>query len=339
MSVTGVREHTADPEQGTLEQRLAQLSRWVRNVEGELRDRAEEEIQRLGRMLGGTVRWAGSDAAFARGMAWVEAEFSLVEARLRAEAAQTRDEFLAALLGEWRAVRRMREELTNRIARADPEDREQAEARRFEVSRQERLLATALARIADLTPDSWPAFRHEIHRALDGHGGGITTGSEPVTAPLRREHRELSFELDGLRALARDLPRLLATELNDRLGAALSFLETRLLPHARAEDAVLYGEIERLAGTPGSTATMRADHAGISDLVTELHSLAARIEGVGAEDDQRAEAQRLLYALDAIVRLHLHKEELVYFPLLDEKVSAARASGLFEQMSAAAHQT
>ncbi len=46
--------------------------------------------------------------------------------------------------------------------------------------------------------------------------------------------------------------------------------------------------------------------------------------------------RRLAYGLYAIVRLHLAKEEDVYLPLLDARMTAGQASSLFAAMARAA---
>ena len=49
--------------------------------------------------------------------------------------------------------------------------------------------------------------------------------------------------------------------------------EDRFGPHAKAEDAVLYPEVERVTGAPGATATMRREHVEVERLTAELERI------------------------------------------------------------------
>jgi hemerythrin-like domain-containing protein len=79
-----------------------------------------------------------------------------------------------------------------------------------------------------------------------------------VTEPLRAEHAELLPRLESLRDAA------LALEDHDNeplptVDTALAFLCDSLIPHAQAEDAVLYPVVEQVMKAPGATATMSRD--------------------------------------------------------------------------------
>ena len=144
----------------------------------------------------------------------------------------------------------------------------------------------------------------------------------PVTQPLRDEHRALQPELGALRSAADAVGSASALDALDR---ARRLLRRHLLPHMAAEESVLYPLIDRIAGY-GASATMRHDHDEIRRRMEALGAPHAPTEtGRAAERDLRAE----LYGLDAIVRLHLAKEEELYYPLLDDSLDAADAGELF----------
>lgn len=46
----------------------------------------------------------------------------------------------------------------------------------------------------------------------------------------------------------------------------VSFLHEQLIPHAKAEDVVLYPEVERVTGAPRAAATMRREHVEVERL-------------------------------------------------------------------------
>jgi iron-sulfur cluster repair protein YtfE (RIC family) len=156
-----------------------------------------------------------------------------------------------------------------------------------------------------------------------------------VTKPLHDEHQELLPHIEALRTAAeaaegdRDM---LLKALDD----ALTFLHHHLIPHAQAEDAVLYPTVEQVMQAPGATATMRRDHDEVVELTRQLQQLRNDLDGP-LTSEQRRGVQRLLYGLYAIIRLHFAKEEEVYLPVLDAKLTADAATEMFKAMHGAAH--
>lgn len=86
-------------------------------------------------------------------------------------------------------------------------------------------------------------------------------------------------------------------------------------------------------GAPAATATMTRDHVEVGRLTDELGTLRA-----GGDDSaaNQIEARRLLYGLYALLRVHFAKEEEIYLPLLDERLSAQEAQAMFASMEKAA---
>ncbi len=159
------------------------------------------------------------------------------------------------------------------------------------------------------------------------------------TQPLRDEHRELYTHVDEILALADELADRPPEALLDRLARVASFLRHDLLRHAAAEEAALYPVVGQLMGAPEATATMSRDHREIEGLSGRLDRLVGQL-GIGRAEPagaQRIDAQRILYGLHALVSLHFAKEEEVYLPLLDERLTPEDAAGLFANLEAAAH--
>lgn len=157
-----------------------------------------------------------------------------------------------------------------------------------------------------------------------------------VTEPLRSEHQDLWPHLAALGGVA--------TELDDwsehtagRLAEVVAFLRSHLIPHATAEEAVLYPKVEALLGAPGATATMAADHVEIVSRIDELDRLVAAVGPERPDAETVERLRRRLYGLDAILALHFAKEEDVLLPVLDERLTAEEAQDMFRAMGHVAH--
>jgi iron-sulfur cluster repair protein YtfE (RIC family) len=141
-----------------------------------------------------------------------------------------------------------------------------------------------------------------------------------MTDRLQQDHRQLHSRLQAIRALGDRIDELAVGYLPTELEAALTFLDDRLLPLARAEDAVLYPVVALAMGSSQATATMSRDHLEITRLTNQLaHALERLGDGQPAFRLQ-LEIRHLLYSIEAIASLHLKKEEELYFPLLDDLV-------------------
>ncbi len=164
------------------------------------------------------------------------------------------------------------------------------------------------------------------------------TAKERVTEPLRREHRELLPHIEALASAGDAIGVAGQGEQRAKVHASYTFLKRQLIPHAVAEDKVLYAKVDKLIGASGSTRatdTMRRDHVEVGRLTDKLGKLGERLHEGTLTSAQQRELRRTLYALHGIVSLHFAKEEEVYLPLLDRKLTAAEAERMFEQMEKA----
>jgi len=125
-------------------------------------------------------------------------------------------------------------------------------------------------------------------------------------------------------------------QLQERLGDALEFLQHHLIPHAMAEEAVLYPTVESAFGAPGATATMTRDHQEVVSLTERLATRAREVNGGSLPVEAARELRHMLYGLHALVSVHFHKEEEVYLPLLDESLTEESAKEMFAKMEHAA---
>jgi iron-sulfur cluster repair protein YtfE (RIC family) len=159
--------------------------------------------------------------------------------------------------------------------------------------------------------------------------------TEPLTAPIRAEHRELLPQIRELSHTATWLPTAPAPVVHEKVTVALEFLRDHLLPHARAEEETLYPAVEGCMAAPGATDTMRRDHKEVMLLVDELGAIRDALADPPTEA-QRDRMAALLHGLHAILVLHFAKEEEIYLPILDRSLSPEDAAQLFERMEATA---
>ena len=128
------------------------------------------------------------------------------------------------------------------------------------------------------------------------------------TEPFRHEHEELLEHIEHLAAAAREMPRLSEQErdlLRDRI---IGFLRGTLMPHAKAEEEILYPEWAQLVGFADAAVPMIHDHEAI----------VARVERLDAADVADLDAlQELLYGLYALISVHFRKEEDLQLPAFD----------------------
>lgn len=157
-----------------------------------------------------------------------------------------------------------------------------------------------------------------------------------VTEPLREEHQDLLPRVAALKATADALSGGSAEVLHDRIGEACEFLTGHLIPHAIAEDRVLYPVVCRVMGSDSATKTMSRDHVEVGKLTDELGRLRGEVSGAIPSEATKNELRRVLYGLYTLVQVHFAKEEEVYLPLLDERLDETSAAEMFEAMEKAA---
>jgi len=160
----------------------------------------------------------------------------------------------------------------------------------------------------------------------------------PVTQPLRDEHKELVPHIDHLKTVADAVGEAPPDGLREAVDHCAEFLADHLIPHAQAEDVALYPVVARLMGAPEATLTMRRDHVEIAAMTAELLRIRdAMNQGDPGLHDVK-DLQRVLYGLYALVKVHFAKEEEIYLPILDERLSESDAHKMFEAMGHAAHE-
>jgi iron-sulfur cluster repair protein YtfE (RIC family) len=128
------------------------------------------------------------------------------------------------------------------------------------------------------------------------------------TEPFRKEHEQLLEHIEHLAEAAREMPRLDGTEREGLRQRVLGFLQGTLVPHAKAEEVVLYPEWSKLVGFADAAAPMVHDHEAIVSRIERLE---------GADIDDVDSLQELLYGLYALISVHFRKEEDLQLPVFD----------------------
>lgn len=152
-----------------------------------------------------------------------------------------------------------------------------------------------------------------------------------LTQPLRDEHKELIPHIERILEVATSIPEASLEQLRTGVDDVYEFLADHLLPHAQAEDAALYPTVQKVLGSPDATRTMSRDHVEVGRYIDELAVL--RLE---LSPENFKALQRVLYGLYALVKVHFAKEEEVYLPILEERLSPEGAKEMFEAMENAA---
>ena len=152
-----------------------------------------------------------------------------------------------------------------------------------------------------------------------------------LTQPLRDEHKELIPHIEQILEVANSIPDAPLEQIRDGVKDVYDFLAYHLIPHAQAEEAALYPTVQKALGSPDATRTMSRDHVEVGRYTEELAELRQQVSPRNFKA-----LQRVLYGLYALVKVHFAKEEEVYLPLLDERLSLEEAKEMFEAMEKAA---
>ncbi len=126
---------------------------------------------------------------------------------------------------------------------------------------------------------------------------------------------------------------LLTHKLDTRaLAEFIEFLKTDLIPHAVGEERSLYPAVVPLLKAWGNpTATMSIDHDFIVDHIRKIEALYQKMQSE-SDDELYEELKTLLIRLQALLDVHLEKEERVYLPLVREHLSEAKHQEILDLM-------
>ena len=155
-----------------------------------------------------------------------------------------------------------------------------------------------------------------------------------VTDAIRNHHRELA------KTLGAQVQALEEGKAEANAEALVTFLNTDLLPHAQGEEAGLYPRMDVLVREHGqATATMSVDHEFIHNYIKQIQEAAqARATASPAERPAlEKKLARLGVQLEALLAVHLEKEERVYLPLFEKYLTQAEQQHALDEMHEEPH--
>ena len=141
---------------------------------------------------------------------------------------------------------------------------------------------------------------------------------------LRTEHDAVLPVIDQIRTVADAL-----STHDPNIGPSrilLGRLENEVLPHERADEAVLMPLVARALGNNEATAALSRTHAEIERQVVRLHRLLADLDNETAQPEDIVELRRLLYGLYAVLQLHNAQEEEGAFSLVPDSAADDQAT-------------
>ncbi len=135
---------------------------------------------------------------------------------------------------------------------------------------------------------------------------------------LRAEHGNLALVLDRMRLLADRLGTV-----GDGIGLRHALVDLSqdleaVLAHERADESELHPQLATLFGGDDPMAAMSRTHREIAHLGRRFARLVAECKEDGPALDELRELRRILYALEAILRLHFAQEDELYGSVVGE---------------------
>jgi hypothetical protein len=136
------------------------------------------------------------------------------------------------------------------------------------------------------------------------------------TEAFREAHHKLREQTAELRRAAERFPALTAYERAETRGRILRYLREQVDPHTKLDELVLYPEVATRLGDPLVAVSMNYDHLAIRHWIGMI---------AAADVTDAAQLQQLLYGLDALLRVHLWKENELFLASLESPSCPALA--------------
>ena len=139
----------------------------------------------------------------------------------------------------------------------------------------------------------------------------------PARAFAEHEHRDLAPGINRLHDVACGIGRMATPDISIAVLDVLHWLDNVLEPHIAWEEGWLYPEVDARSGSGWATRAARFDHGQIRTLVARIREDRDAL-GRAERLDRHEELRCHLFALEALLRAHMEREERFLIPLLDE---------------------
>jgi len=151
-------------------------------------------------------------------------------------------------------------------------------------------------------------------------------GTTAEHAFAEHEHQDLAPGLDRIDAVARAVGSIAPADSSIAVLDVIDWVHRVLEPHTAWEDAWLYPEIDRRAGSPWATRLMTFEHQQILRIARKLEADRGLL-GREADRAHTVELRGSLFALEALLRAHIEREERFLIPLLETTAIEATTRG------------
>jgi iron-sulfur cluster repair protein YtfE (RIC family) len=145
-----------------------------------------------------------------------------------------------------------------------------------------------------------------------------TEGRTAIRSFVEHEHEELIAGIDRVHEVACELPTLGVNQMSVRVGDVLRWVDQTLRPHMVWEEEWLFPTIDAHAATPWATRLIRFDHHQISEQAERIASHRGRLER-GPTSEATTQTRSDLFALEALLRANVEREERFLLPLLESE--------------------
>ncbi|MCI4677241.1 heavy metal translocating P-type ATPase [Rhodoblastus acidophilus] len=157
-----------------------------------------------------------------------------------------------------------------------------------------------------------------ILNALRALGSGAPRAAKPLdgggAARLHSEHEKLGRSLDRLRSIADALDDAAGATAQDLIGEADAIVSNAIVIHERKDESEVYPNLVKAESFSYGLAAMGRSHREILHLARLLSLVSRDISEPETEVDAFLirDAQRLIEAIESLVRLHSAQEEDLY---------------------------
>jgi Hemerythrin HHE cation binding domain len=150
-----------------------------------------------------------------------------------------------------------------------------------------------------------------LRALVPGHQWGRTAMPPMAALALRQEHEELEGSLNRLREIAD------ALDDADPAGAVALIAEANrvvneVVEHERSDESNVYPRLAKFLGDGHGLGAMSRAHREIMHLARLLDRLATELAPEDADRYLVRDAQRVIEAIEALVRIHNAQEEDIY---------------------------